>query len=64
MGREYFYLSDAVEYLKEKFKSESKLRKDEMEFKRNKRQMLIDQQSQMHKQQLEIMKRYNNRISH
>ena len=47
--------SDAVEYLKEKFELESKLRKDEMEFKKNKRQMLIDQQSQMHKQQLEMM---------
>ena len=47
--------SDAVEYLKEKFELESKLKKDEMEFKKNKRQMLIDQQSQMHKQQLEMM---------
>ena len=56
--------SDAVEYLKEKFELESKLRKDEMEFKKNKRHMLTDQQSQMHKQQLEMMKRYNNRIGH
>ena len=56
--------SDAVEYLKEKFELESKLTKDEMEFKKNKRQMLTEQQNQMHKQQLEMMKRYNNRISH
>ena len=56
--------SDAVEYLKEKFELESKLRKDEMEFKKNKRQMLTEQQNQMHRQQLEMMKRYNNRISH
>ena len=48
--------SDAVEYLKEKFELESKLRKDEMEFKKNEQQMLMDQQSQKHKQQLEMMK--------
>ena len=48
--------SDAVEYLKEKFELEGKLRKDEMEFKKNEQQMLMDQQSQMHKQQLEMMK--------
>ena len=48
--------SDAVEYLKEKFELESKLRKDEMEFKKNEQQMLMDQQSQMHRQQLEMMK--------
>ena len=47
--------SDAVEYLKGKFELESKLRKDEMEFKKNEQKMLMDQQSQMHKQQLEMM---------
>ena len=30
--------SDAVEYLKERFELESKLRKDEMEFKENEQQ--------------------------
>ena len=40
--------SDTVEYLKEKFELESKLRKDEMEFKKNEQKMLMDQQSQMH----------------
>ena len=48
--------SDAVEYLKEKFETESKLRKEEMEFKKSQQQMLMDQQSQMHKQQLEMIK--------
>ena len=48
--------SDAVEYLKEKFELESKLRKEEMEFKKNEQQMLMGQQSQMQKQQLEMMK--------
>ena len=41
--------SDAVEYLKEKFELERKLRKDEMEFKKNEQHMLMDQQSKMHK---------------
>ena len=35
---------------------ESTLGKDEMEFKKNKQQMLMHQHSQMHKQQLEMMK--------
>ena len=48
--------SDAVEYLKEKFEVESKLRKDEMELKKSEQQMFRDQQSQMHKQQLEMMR--------
>lgn len=39
--------SDAVEYLKEKFELESKLRKDEMEFKKSEQQMLMDQKSQL-----------------
>ena len=37
----------AVEYLKEKFELESKLRKDEMEFKKSEQQMLMDQKSQL-----------------
>ena len=41
--------SDAVEHLKEKSELESKLRTDEMEFKKNEQHMLMDQQSQMHK---------------
>ena len=48
--------SDAAEYLKEKFELKSKLRKGEMESKKNEQQMLMDQQSQMHKHQLEMMK--------
>lgn len=48
--------SDAVEYLKEKVELESQLRREEMDFKKTKQQMLVDQQSQMHKQQLEMMK--------
>lgn len=48
--------SDAVEYLKDKFEVESKLRNEEMELKKNEQQMLIDQHSQMNKQQLEMMK--------
>lgn len=48
--------SDAAEYLKEKFELKSKLRKGEMEFKKNEQQMLMDQQSQMHKHQLEMLK--------
>ena len=48
--------SDAVEYRKEKFELESQLRREEMDFKKTKQQMLVDQQSQMHKQQLEMMK--------
>ena len=48
--------SDAGEYLKEKFELESTLGKDEMEFKKNKQQMLKHQHGQMHKQQLEMMR--------
>lgn len=48
--------SDAVEYLKEKVELESQLRREEMDFKKTKQQMLVDQRSQMHKQQLEMMK--------
>jgi len=48
--------SNAVEYLKEKFVVESKLRKDEMELQKYEQQMLMDRQSQMHKQQLKMMK--------
>ena len=48
--------SDAVEYLKEKVELESQLRREEMDFKKTNQQMLVDQQSQMHKQQLEMMK--------
>ena len=48
--------SDAVEYVKEKFELQSQLRREEMDFKKTKQQMLVDQQSQMHKQQLEMMK--------
>ena len=33
-----------------------------MEFKKNKQQMLMDQQSQMHKQQLEMMKMVQQQI--
>ena len=38
--------SDAVEYRKEKFELESQLRREEMDFKKTKQQMLVDQQSQ------------------
>lgn len=38
---------DAVKYLKERFDMESKLRKEEMEFKKCQQQMLMDPQSQM-----------------
>ena len=48
--------SDAIEYLKEKFELESQLRREEMEVKKSKQQLMVDQQSQMHKQQLEMMK--------
>ena len=56
--------SDAVEYLKEKVELESQLRREEMDFKKTNQQMLVDQQSQMHKQQLEMMKMLQQQIRH
>ena len=56
--------SDTVEYLKEKVELESQLRREEMDFKKTNQQMLVDQQSQMHKQQLEMMKMLQQQISH
>ena len=48
--------SDSVEYLKEKFQVEKELKKAEIEFKRKEQQMMLEQQSHTHKQQLEMMK--------